>query len=397
MILYVDAINGAAGDMLLGALCAAGADFERIRADLARLPVKGYEVALDQVYHGELRASRLTVEVHEDQPHRHLSDIHAILDPAPLPGRVKDRAKASFRRLAEAEGRVHGMDPEEVHFHEVGAVDAIVDVVGTCLALEQLGIDEVVCSSVPVGKGTVRCAHGLMPVPVPAVTELLSGVPIYDNGESGELVTPTGAALLVTLCRAFGPMPAMTLHSSGFGGGTRQGDRLPNVVRVLVGERVAHRATEPAVVLEANLDDATPQQLAFAAERLLDAGALDVTTTPTAMKKGRLGVVLSVLADPARAEALAELMLAETPSLGVRMHRVDRLVADRRFREVSTPWGTVRVKYGLNREQVTNLMPEYADCARLAKEAGVPFKEVWQQAIAAAVRDQDRSSWLASL
>lgn len=390
---YFDCINGAAGDMIVASLLDAGADFERLKADLARLPIGGYELtAFKKSQHG-MGATRFEVKVTEPQPERHLRDVAAVLVRSDLPKSVIERATRVFHRLAVAEGKVHGMPPDQVHFHEVGAVDAIVDVVGTVLCLDQLGIQQVVCSPLPLGSGFVKCEHGMMPVPVPAVVELVRNVPVYDNGESGELVTPTGAAILTTFAREFGKLPSMKLTASGFGGGSREGQKLPNVIRVMIGETADETEAPPARepgdevvgVLETNIDDQNPQIYEHVVERLYAAGALDVYLTPVIMKRGRPGIKLTIIVPPDRHAECQSVVFQETTSIGVRYHTVRRKVLEREIVSVQTDFGPIRVKVARDMGAVANLSPEYRDCVEAAQARGVPLKRVWQATLAQAM------------
>ena len=377
-IAYFDCFSGASGDMLLGCLLDAGLALDELRGALAGLPLGGYEVLAEPEERQSIRGTRATVRCSEgQQPHRHLGDILALIEASSLPAPVKERAGAVFRRLARAEAHVHGTTPEEVHFHEVGAVDSIVDIVGVVAGLHLLGVEAVYASSLPLGGGTVKVAHGELPVPAPATLQVLAEaqVPTQPHPAQVELLTPTGAALLAELARF--EQPAMAVEAVGYGFGSRRVPPL-NAVRVWLG-----RALEPAacqedqvVLLEANLDDAPGQMLGYAQERLLGAGALDAWFTPIYMKKNRPGVLLSALALPAQAAELAEIMLRETTTLGVRWQRLGRYVAGRAVETVETPWGAVRVKVKRLADRPVSAAPEYEDCARLAREAGVPWQAV---------------------
>jgi len=373
--------------MLLGALVDAGADLEAVRRHLATLPVDGFALEVREEVRRGLRCTRLEVRIEEGAGHHHrgLAEVEAILDAGDLPPGAAERAKAVFRRLAEAEARVHGETPETVHFHEVGAVDAIVDIAGAATALALLGADRLVCSPLPMGSGWVEAAHGRLPVPAPAVLELVRGLPTAECPEGGERTTPTGAAILTTLAERFGPMPAMTVQAVGYGAGSRRGAHLPNVLRVVVGEPAGADAaeTDSLWLLETNLDDATPETLAAAAEALRQAGARDVWMTPAVMKKGRAGVVLACLAEDGTLEAVEAALFAETPAFGLRRVRVARSVLAREHVRVKTPYGQVRIKVGRRGGQVVTASPEYEDCLAAARARGVAFREVFEAARAA--------------
>ncbi|HEY6887297.1 MAG TPA: nickel pincer cofactor biosynthesis protein LarC [Solirubrobacter sp.] len=373
-VLYVDCIGGVAGDMLLGALIDAGAQVE-----LPDLGVEGLGIELGTAERHGIMATTVTVVGAPGQPHRHWSSIRAQIDAARLAERPRARAQAAFERLAVAEGRIHGIAPEEVHFHEVGAVDAIGEVVGVALALESLGIDRVVCSPLPVGRGFVDAAHGRLPLPAPATLTLLEGAPIHGVDIAMELVTPTGAALVASLADEFGDIPRMTVEGSGYGAGSRDLEHLPNVVRVIVGSD-----TRPSGVslIEANLDDLLPELAPDAAKACFDAGALDVWTTPIQMKRGRPAFTLSALTRPGDERAVAEAMLRETSTLGVRIAHLDRVELERESFTIELDGEPVRVKVGKLDGRIVNLAPEHADCERAARILGTPVKVIWARALA---------------
>ena len=384
-LVYVDCFSGISGDMLLGALLDAGLPLDVLEGQLARLPLEGYRLQVRTVSSHGISGTKLDVLVDDGtaQPERKLADILRLIDASGLSPAVRRRAAAIFRRLAAAEARVHGTSVEEVHFHEVGAVDSIVDTVGAVIGLEALGVERVYASSLPLAGGTVRTRHGVLPLPAPATLELLAavGAPTRAAPAEGELVTPTGAAILAEL--ATFEQPSLRVRRVGYGFGTREFP-WPNALRLWLGEPVAGGLIQDEVVLiETNLDDASPELLGYAMERLFEAGALDVYFTPIQMKKNRPGTLLGIIAPPARVHALAELVLAETTSLGVRLHPAARLIAERREATVETGLGMVRVKLKRLGDR-TVAAPEYEDCARLARERGVPLAEVYRLALAAA-------------
>lgn len=376
-IAYFDCFNGAGGDMIVASLIDAGADADALREGLAGLGVSGYALSLDRVTRQGFAAMRFDVRLDESEktPHRGLSDIVEILERSPLSAAVKERARHVFERLAEAEAKVHGTTVAEVHFHEVGAVDAIVDVVGAVLALELLAVERVVCSPIPTGSGTVCCQHGVLPVPAPATAELLRGVPITAGQGTGELTTPTAAAVLTTLASEFGPLVTMTVDSVGYGAGGREGQTLPNVLRVFVGEAALEGDADTITVLETNLDDASPEVVGHCMERLLREGALDVFAVPIHMKKSRGGVVLTVLCERDRATTMEGILFAETTTFGVRRQEVTRVKMRRRHESVSTPFGDVRMKIG-ERDDTITVAPEYEDCKTAAATHNVSLREV---------------------
>jgi pyridinium-3,5-bisthiocarboxylic acid mononucleotide nickel chelatase len=382
-IAYLDCASGASGDMLLGALVDLGLPLEELRAELGRLPLEGYRLECRRVHRSGIHATKVDVIAEPSgSHHRGLSDILAILDASRLAPEVKARAGGLFRRLAEAEAAVHGTSVESVHFHEVGAVDTIVDVVGSVLGLAWLGADRVVASPVNVGSGTVTFSHGTVSVPAPATARLVRGVPIYGAGE-GELLTPTGALLVTGYAEDYGPLPPLRAERIGHGAGSRETPGRANVLRIIVGEEHGAGA-ERVVVLECEIDDMSPQLYGPLMERLLGAGALDAFLTQVQMKKGRPGTLVTVLAEPARREAMEEVLFAETTTLGVRRQEWERTVLARERAEVATPFGTIPVKIGRRGGRVYNVQPEFDDCQRASAERGVPVKEVWASALAAA-------------
>ena len=309
-----------------------------------------------------------------------MSRIEEIIGGSGLSERVKERSIRIFRRLGEVEAAIHQIPIEKVHFHEVGALDSITDIVGACIAFDLLGIEKVYCSPLNLGSGTVEAAHGVMPVPAPATAALVQGIPTYSEGPAAELTTPTGAAIVTTLADEFGTMPAMRIGGVGYGAGDRDFKKHPNLLRAVIGEQSQAREATRIFVIEANVDDMNPQLAGYVRERLLDTGALDVTLASVYMKKDRPGLMISVLAKPEDREKLSELLFSETTTLGIRMYPVERRVLERRLDPVETIYGEVRIKVASENGTVRNFAPEYEDCRRIALEKEVPFKEVWQQA-----------------
>ncbi len=376
---YLDAFSGISGDMLVGALADAGADADALARLLAGLGA-GAAYRFEKTRRCGIAATKFHVADPGDHDHQHhhrrLPQILEMIDRAALPPRAKQNAAAVFRRLGEAEAKVHQVPLEDIHFHEVGAVDSISDIVGACVGFELLGVSEIHCSAVNVGSGTVETDHGVLPVPAPATAELLAGKPVYARGPEAELTTPTGAAVAATLAKSFGPMPPMKIEGSGYGAGDLDFPGRPNLLRVVVGEATGAAEATTVTVIEANIDDSTPEVLAFAVERLLAAGALDATLAPLVMKKGRPGVLLHAIARPEDRDRMAEILFAETSTLGLRMYDAERRVAARHIIDVRTPHGTVRVKVSAD----GNYAPEYEDCRRLALETGVPLKQILAEA-----------------
>jgi uncharacterized protein (TIGR00299 family) protein len=376
-VAWFHCFSGIAGDMALGSLVDAGADVDAVRAMLRRLPIGGWSLETEIVLRSGIAGTKVHVHTESTPPARSAAVVAQIVADAGLPDRVHRRALATFRALAEAEGRLHRQPPESVHFHEVGALDAIIDVVGTCAALEILGVDEVASSPVADGLGTVRAAHGVLPVPVPAVVSLLADAPTYGLDIPRELTTPTGAALLAANVVQWGPMPAMTIVSAGFGAGTADlGDR-PNLTRVVIGRRSGDEPVpgQAVVLLEANVDDVTGETLAFAIEALLDAGAHDAWLTPILMKKGRPAHTVSVLVEPSMAASVRAVLVRETGTMGVRGSTIERWPQSREIDTVDIDGHLVRVKITAGRVKA-----EHDDAARAARVLGLPLRDVVRRA-----------------
>jgi TIGR00299 family protein len=388
-VAYFDCISGISGDMALGALIAAGADVAQIRAHLATLPVEPFGFEIEEIETHGIGATRVHVMTQVAGVIRTYANIRSILDDADLPEPARATAHRIFRRLAEAEAIVHRRDVEQVTFHEIGAVDSIVDITGTALALHLLGIERVFSSPVPTGFGMAKTEHGSIPIPAPAVVELLRGAPLYSRGVPMELVTPTGAAILATLVEGYGDMPMMRTESVGYGSGIPRQD-FPNLLRVIIGEEEPHGRQLPDhppsgdVLLETNVDDLNPELYAYVLERLFDAGAQDAWLTPIIMKKGRPAVTIGVLCATERQDAVRRVLFTETGTLGVRAKAVERTVLEREWLEVSTSHGRVAVKIGILEGEPVTIAPEYDDCARVARASGVPARDVYQEAAAIA-------------
>jgi uncharacterized protein (TIGR00299 family) protein len=390
-LLYLDCAGGAAGDMVLCALTEAADCVELIEELPTRLRFSDVTLEWPAARPGGIAARRLRVHfdpaVHPQ--HRNLSEVTGLLDRADVSPVATALAKRVFRRLAEAEAAVHGEPVDEVHFHEVGAVDAVVDVLGACLALERLEVDEVVCSDLPMGHGTVSSAHGTLPLPAPAVAAMLPGVPVRPVRVEGETVTPTGAALVTTFADRFAAMPPMTVETVGVGAGSSEFPGLPNVVRAFAGRATAEAEVSSSehVIVECNLDDLDPRVLPEVIGRLLSSGALDAYVTPLVMKKGRPGHLLTALAPAAAMEGVIDVLLRETTSLGCRTYPVTKYHLQRRMETVQTPWGPVPVKVALAGNEVLRRVPEFDACAELAHAAGVPVRDVLAAATSAAEKE----------
>lgn len=381
--LYFDCFAGASGDMILGALVAAGVDPQILTQHLSLLGVEGYTINFEAVDRSGISATYARVTTEHQHAHRHLSDILKIIYDSQLSAGVKERAGKIFVRLGEAEARVHNTSVERVHFHEVGALDAIIDVVGAAICFELLAIERFVCSSLHVGSGTVDMDHGRFPVPPPAVAELLKGVPFYSTDIAGELVTPTGAAIITTVCSEYGPIPPMTLQQTGYGAGTREYEKFPNALRVLIGEDSCTESTgtpERLWMIETNMDDASPQILGHVMERAFDLGALDCYFTSVQMKKNRPGVLLSILCRAEQRPTLTDLLFSETTTLGIRSYEIERQALERRIVVVETQYGPIDVKVAQLNGHVVKAMPEYEQCRAAALRAQVPLRLVEEAA-----------------
>ncbi|MBI4841246.1 MAG: nickel pincer cofactor biosynthesis protein LarC [candidate division NC10 bacterium] len=386
---YFDCWSGVSGDMILGALVDAGLPVERLQAAISGLGVPGIQLAAEQVKRGAFLGTKVHVRTDEQgHPHRRLPDIEAILDRADLPEPVRADARRIFRRLAEAEATVHGTTPDRIHFHEVGALDALADVVGAAWGIRQLGLTRIHVSPINLGSGFIQAAHGKMPVPAPGTAALLTGVPAYGSEIPVELTTPTGAAILTTLAATYGPMPAMTIRRVAYGAGHHDLKEQPNLLRLIIGELAGDLDRDQVTVLEATIDDMNPQFFEPLMDRLFEAGALDVFLSPVFMKKSRPGTTLTVLAEPAIADQLAALILTHSSTFGVRAHTATRWKLFRDLVTVSTTHGSVRVKRGWSGDRITILSPEYEDCRRASQAAGVPIQVIYDEARQAAARAQ---------
>ena len=383
-IAYFDCFAGASGDMILGALLDAGLTIARLREEIAKLHLSNYALDVEKVVKRGIGGSQAHIIIdqdHHDHHHRHLSHICEIIDGSDLDASVKEKSTAIFTRLAEAEARVHRSSVESVHFHEVGAMDAIIDVVGSVVALSALGIDKVYCSPLHVGSGTVECAHGTLPVPAPATAELIKGKPVYSTGIVGELLTPTGAAILTTLSSGFGPMPAMQVQHIGYGAGT-QDPGIPNLLRVSVGDakdETGDYDVQQTVLMETTIDDMNPQLYDYLIGLLLGQGALDVFLTSVQMKKNRPGTLLSVICLPDAVGRFADLLMQETTTIGLRWRVENRIMARRQIESIETRHGPIHVKLARNNGRIINLTPEYDDCKRVALDKRIPLKKVMDE------------------
>jgi uncharacterized protein (TIGR00299 family) protein len=382
-IAYLDCVGGLAGDMLLAALLDAGADMERLRSVPTALGIDGVEITSERVERQGIGALHLRIEAPDDHAHRDYREIRKLVEEADLSERAQSRSLDAFARLARVEGAIHGVPPDDVHFHELGSLDTLVDVCGAFVLLDDLAVERVTCSPVPFARGLTRAAHGVLPLPAPATLALLEGAPLVGVDTEAELVTPTGAVIAATIVDEWGALPPLTLERVGYGAGTKDFADRPNVVRIVLGMETT-RPTGRVVLLETNLDDFSPELVPDAVERCFEADALDVWTVPAQMKKGRPGFVLSVLARPAAEADIARAMLEDTTALGVRVSRLDRYELEREERVVEVAGGTIRVKVGMLDGRVVNLAPEHDDCSALAKSTGRAVKSIWAEALARA-------------
>ncbi len=377
--LYLDTFSGISGDMFLGLLLDLGLPLEQLQSELAKLPLKNYQLKVTREQRHGIEGCRLQVDCAETHHHRSWSSIDQILADSKLAAVTKELARKFFRRLGEAEAKVHGIDIDKVHFHEVGAVDAIVDLVGAAIGLQLLGIEMLICAPLPLSRGMSKCAHGALPLPAPATLELLQGLPITDSGCDKELVTPTGATIVATYAE-FGPLPAMTIDRCGYGVGGWQLEDRPNLLRGILGEtnETSAEQCDRVQLLETHIDDSTPEQLGFLLEHLLESGALDAAFSPLQMKKNRPGVRLTVVCKPQQAPELARLIMRESSAIGVRTSSCERYKLLRRTATIQTEIGQARVKLLYDGEEFLRLSAEYEDCSKLAKSAKLPLQQVYR-------------------
>ncbi|HEX9021847.1 MAG TPA: nickel pincer cofactor biosynthesis protein LarC [Nitrospirota bacterium] len=378
---YFDCFSGISGDMTLGALVDAGVPIEVLRSELAKLNLPGYEISSEKTKRSGLAATKVNVVLDKkEQPARRLPDIRAIITDSSLSTAVKQKSLGIFQRLAEVEAKVHGTDVDNVHFHEIGAVDAMVDIVGSVIGLEHLDVTEIMASPLNVGSGSVHTAHGKLPVPAPATAELLKGIPLYSSSLTFELTTPTGAAIISALASSFGPLPQMKIKRTAYGAGSKDFPGQPNVLRLFLGEHVVSYEEDTSVVIETNIDDMNPQVYDYLTEKLMSRGAQDVYLTPIIMKKGRPGTLLTALTDKLNQEAVLDAIFRETTSIGVRITEAGRKKLSREIREADTIYGKIRVKISRRGDEILTVTPEYEDCRRIAEEKRVPLKTVMEAA-----------------
>ena len=383
-ILFIEPFSGVSGDMMIGALLDLGFSFEELQSKLRSIHLHGYQLSAQKCLRSGIQATKFDVQAGHSHHHRSYEDIRGMIESSGLSPWVKEKSVEAFRRLAEAEGKIHGQLPEKVHFHEVGAVDSIIDIVGTMIAMEAFLPIRIVSSAVNVGQGTLECQHGTYPVPGPAAQELLRDVPVFSNNVTGELTTPTGATLLVTLVEEFGARPPMKIITSGYGAGTRQTPGNANVLRISLGEPQTEAAVSPeeqVALIDATIDDMSPQIYGYFQEKALEAGALDVYSTPVQMKKNRPAQKITCVCAPEDVDRLAELIFRETTTIGVRYTVARRKTLQREFLQVQTPYGAVTMKLSLLDGRTVNFVPEFEDCRALAAQKQVALKEIQAAAV----------------
>ena len=399
MLAYFDCFSGISGDMTLGALLDLGVPLNWLEDELAAIPLAGFKIEVSSVYRSGVQAKRVSVLVDDPQPERNFGNIKSIIEKSPLPDTVKSDSIGMFSRLADAEAEIHGCSPEEVHFHEVGGVDAMVDIIGTALGIRYLGIKEIIASAVPIGKGFATCQHGRLPVPVPATVALLKDTPVYGTDIEHELVTPTGATILASLARAFGPIPPMRIQAVGYGAGRRELESRPNMLRIMMGQAItqdnlasSNIDMDQIWIVEASIDDMNPEMFGFVMERLFSDGALDVYWIPVYMKKNRPGTMVQVLCHPQHRAALVNRLLTETTTLGVRYYQAQRQLLAREQITVDSCFGKITVKRITEPSGQIRLVPEFDICKKIALEKDLPLRVVYDTI----VKDLDPGSTLES-
>lgn len=375
---YLDCFSGISGDMFLGALLDAGLSFELLEQAVRSLPIDGYAIKAGREKRGEVSGTRFTVRCDNGkQARRKLKDIKGIIQGGDLSNDVKDKSIEIFESIAREEGKIHNCSPNEIHFHELGGIDSIIDIVGTVFGVELLGILSISSSALPLGSGFTDTGHGKIPIPAPATIALLKDVPVYDSGLKHEMVTPTGAALIKGFARSFGAMPPMTIENVGYGAGSRDLQDRPNLFRIIIGQRHPEREVETVIILEANLDDTNPEWTGFLMDRLFEVGALDVVFCPVQMKKNRPGIQIQVMGRPGQMDILMDTLFRETTTLGVRFRYSQRKVLERAKIEIDSPWGRMGVKKVTRPDGSSFFLPEYEICRKIAQENGIPIKEIY--------------------
>lgn len=377
-IAYLDCFSGVSGDMFVGSLIDSGLKIEELQKILTGLNLDGYKISATKEERNNIYGTKFHVSIQKtDNKPRHLEDITTLLYKSNLPPTVIEKSAQIFKRLAAVEAKIHNVSPNTIHFHEVGAVDSIIDIVASVAGVYLLSIDKILASKIAFGSGIIKSAHGKIPVPSPATMELLKEIPVYQTNEKAELVTPTGAALVASLCTSFGTIPLMTMHNIGYGVGDRTLESRPNLLRILIGNDIVHDTFEIIIVLESNIDDMNPELLGYLMEKLFDAGALDVNFTHIQMKKNRPGIKIEVIARPEDKESLTTIIFKESTALGVRFNYIERKILKREDIVVKSPWGDIKVKKIIGNDKKSELVPEYEDCKRIARENGLTLKEIY--------------------
>ncbi len=376
---YIDCFSGISGDMFLGALIDARLDLEYLKKELKKLNLAGYEITAKKTQKNHITATKLTITVKDPQPHRHLKDINHIIDTSTLDEDIKTTSKNIFHKLAEAESKIHNTDINSIHFHEVGAVDSILDIVGAVIALKKLNIKKIYTSPLPLGTGFIKCAHGTIPLPAPATAELLKAIPVYQTSTKGELVTPTGAAIITTITTQFKEMPKMKTETIGYGAGTQDYGH-PNLLRIFIGTEEEQYQQDTATIIETNIDDMNPEHYSHIIEKLLNAGALDAYLTGIHMKNTRPATKLTVIATPQTQNNLTDIIFKETTTFGIRTYNVQRKKLSAEKTIINTKYGPVTIKTGRSKDKIITISPEYKDCKKLADESNIPLKEIYDLA-----------------
>ena len=375
---YFDCFSGVSGDMFVGSLIDAGLDIEELRNVLSGLTLSGYKISAKKEERNSIYGTKFYVSLQKiDSKARHLKDIINLLHESDLPLPVIEKSLSIFEKLAIAEGKIHNVSPDNIHFHEVGAVDSIIDIVASVAGVHLLNIERLLASKIALGSGIIKSAHGEIPIPSPATMEFLKGVPVFQTGQDAELVTPTGAALVTSLCSSFGPMPPMTISNIGYGVGDKILDGRPNLLRILIGNDQNKEEHDIIVVLESNLDDSNPELLGYLMERLFDAGAMDVNFTHIQMKKNRPGIRIEVIARPEDKDLLASIIFKESTAIGIRINYMERKLLERQTIAVKSPWGSMKVKKIIGNDKKADLVPEYEECKKIAKENKLALRDVY--------------------
>jgi hypothetical protein len=384
--LYIDCFSGISGDMFLGALVDLGVPQKYLKEELFKLGIKDYSISFSRAVRMGISGRRVIVkDLHKKSGHHHrtYSDIEKIINKSRINKSVKEKSIDIFHRIAKAEAKIHNRKISEVHFHEVGAIDSIVDIVGSAAGIGFLGVDECIASTVPLGSGFVKCQHGTIPVPAPATLEILKGIPVYSSSIKSELVTPTGAAILAGLVKDFKPLPEMKILKTGFGAGTKVFEDIPNVLRLILGERDSKREKDCVWVLETNMDDMNPEWSGFLMDRLFEEGALDVLMVPVYMKKNRPGILLKVICDEKKREKLTSVIFSESTTAGVRSYSAERDILKRRQGKLKTKLGVLKVKI-FEENKLERIVPEFEECKKVALKRKIPLKKVYEEIYAAA-------------